>query len=1616
MFQNDQERGMSSSNAGKSARTFGDVLSEIRSSQNTVEIGDKFERLVKNYFKTDPLRAKDFREVWLWKENACPGKDALEKASKKRAPKKDHGIDLVARRFDGTLCAVQCKCYERSRKLAEKDVSNFLALASAISGVKRIFDSSIFVWTGHDITPGAALLLEGHGCEVLDYHKLKKSSVDWPSLMGGKPKRLDKFKLRPHQKLAVDKVASGFLKSDRGKLVMACGTGKTFVTLKVAERQAGRGCAVLYLVPSISLLQQSMREWAEQADVQHRYVAVCSDTKVGRDDEDASLSELEIVPTTDPKKIAGALGRNSDHMLVVFSTYQSIMQVSKAQKACGVEFDLVVCDEAHRTTGVINRELQPDSQVSDSDDSRNSSFVAVHSQDNIRAKKRLYVTATPKIYALASRRKAEEGYGVETYSMDDEVTYGSDFYRLTFDEAITKDLLTDYKVVIMTVEEDSVAGITQQAADRGDALNIPKVAQWIGCWKGLKNPDKKNPRDPANPLQRAIAFTQSIANSKRFARSFPGIAEQVSEDSGAICSTEHVDGSQNALNRREKLNWLEESDTARNECRILSNARCLSEGVDVPALDAVIFLNPRESIVDVIQAVGRIMRRSDGKDYGYVILPVAIPAGSDPKKILDDHETYKVVWNVLRALRAHDSRRFEQRFIDGDIMSDMIIWNPPEPCPDCRAGICDRHKPRPPCRRCEQEFDGGERCTQHSPDPVVDVPAHLIHSKIVEKISDRRYLENWAEDVAKIVERVTARIKVMKKNVRISSEIDQFYAGLKKIINNAITEEDAIDMLAQHMIMGRVFNALFHNDSFTQNNPVAKTMDQVMESLKHGGLEAETEKLHEFYAEMEGRIKNIGTDGGRQQVIHELFDKFFNHAFKKTAKRLGIVYTPIDVVDFILRSTDLLLRRHYGTNLSDRNVNVIDPFVGTGSFLTRLMSTDLNLIRDKDLMHKYLNSLHAGEIVLLAYYIAAVNCESVFLERTKKYVPFDGAALVDTFHQKDLTEEWKDGLFTEAQKRIEKQRKTQITVIATNPPYSKEQSDYSNKNLNVKYPELDKRIRDTYRARTKTHDVRSLYDSYVRSLRWASDRIGKSGIVALIVNASFLRSETAAGIRACLAEEFSEIWCFDLRGKKGVEGDGRNIFEYAGSSGGTTVSTTILILVKNASKNTCTIKYSKLETKYYTGASKRNRIKQLESIDGIKDWQTIKPDKYHDWLDQRNEEFGKYTLIGSKESKFGKQRNEIFKTYSLGIATHRDVWVCNTSNGEIARNMRRHIDYCNKQDLDDPKIDPREGKWTKGLSMALKRCGSQSFDKRKIRMFLYRPFFKQHLYFDRVYNEAQYRVPRFFPHNDTKNPTICVPYKFTGEFSALITNITPDLHIIAANQCFPLYFYQDDTKKENVADHILSEYQNHYKDSKITKTDVFYYIYGMLHHPKYKKKFANNLTKELPRIPMAPDFASLRDAGKELADLHLNFETCARYDLGKPKFSPTKFTKLDFGKKEADKNDGRRHIPDTTIIRADGTVLFENVPQTEYRVNGRTPLEWIVDRYKITKDKDSGIVNDPCAGTDIVAVIERAVHVGLESERIIGRLPEEFEPGPGWEPESDSLEKYMDGVPYQSRI
>ena len=552
------------------------------------------------------------------------------------------------------------------------------------------------------------------------------------------------------------------------------------------------------------------------------------------------------------------------------------------------------------------------------------------------------------------------------------------------------------------------------------------------------------------------------------------------------------------------------------------------------------------------------------------------------------------------------------------------------------------------------------------------------------------------------------------------------------------------------------------------------------------------------------------------------------------------------------------------------------------------------------------------------------------------------------------------------------------------------------------YKDLDNDIKNTYVKVAKEQNVtqvRSLYDSYIKAIRWASNRLGNEGVIAFVTNAGFLRSDSGVGVRACLAKEFNEIWCFDLRGHALTKGDqrkreGGNVFGV-----GSKAAVVINILVKNPKKTGCVIHYKDIGD-YLRREKKLKVISQANSISGIKNWIRINPDKHHDWLDQRSStNFTLYREMGNRV----KPKSSIFKEFSRAVGTSRDRWAYNTSKAVLEKNMRTHIDYCNSQDPLNYNEDLTRGKWDHDLPNKLDRK-KVLFNRSSIRIALYRPFFKQYLYFDSTYNQVQSKIPKFMPAHDTNNIIIIIPSKFKGDFYVIATDITPDFEVAHHGQCFPLYFYDNNTRVCNISDLILKEYRTHYKNQNITKQQIFFYVYGMLHHPGYRKKFANNLMRDLPRIPMAPNFTEFCRAGQKLAHLHVSFESCKRYDLGPPKFLPTSFSKLSFA---TYKNKKGMKTKDTSVILVDGTILFDNLPKTTYNVNGRTPVEWLVDRYKITKDKDSGITNDPCSNTDIIAVIERAVYVEVESTRIINTLPGEFEPDAGWEPVGNNLNEFI---------
>ena len=1583
---------------------------------NNRDLGDKFERLIASYLTKDPRWADLFGvNVWLWSEWPHRGN------------KTDTGIDIVAEeRATGDVWAIQCKFFMPDHYLQKPDIDSFFTASG-----KEPFKHRLIVSTTDKWGKNAEDALDHQQPPVtrLRVQDLDESPIDWTDFKLSRPQDIKlkpKKKIRKHQDAALADVQTGFKKADRGKLIMACGTGKTFTALKIVEARVPAGGNVLFLVPSISLISQSLTEWTAEAERPISPFAVCSDAKVGRhtEAEDIRTHDLAFPAHTNPRLLAQQIkatkALSKKHITVIFSTYQSITVISEAQKKFGLaDFDLVICDEAHRTTGIERTEY---------DAKEASNFIAVHKDELLKAGKRLYMTATPRIYDDASKGKAKEAE-IEIYSMDDPAIYGEELHRLDFSEAVRKDLLSDYKVMVLAVDEKFVNKAFQlQLADENNELKLEDAVKIVGCYNGLKKRFVKTDGDGGDsidptPMRRAVAFSRSIKDSKRLTALFDGIIKEcqpaTKTDEGdepqpdfLHCEVDHVDGKDNALLRNQKLQWLKADTSAQgNVCRILSNCRCLSEGVDVPALDAVMFLNPRNSVVDVVQSVGRVMRKSPGtnKQYGYIILPIGIPSDVPPEKALADNQKYKVVWQVLQALRAHDDR-FNAIINKIDLNKER-----PDQFVIGMVGGDDTKTGDPLAVQTAFNF------------PHLEDWENAIFAKIVIKCGTRKYWEQWAQDVAKIAERHVTRIKALLESSddAYRKRFDKFLFGLRKTLNPSITEDDAIEMLSQHLITKPVFDALFEGYEFTKQNPVSKTMQKMLDLLEEQALEKETETLEKFYESVRERARDIDNAEGRQTIIKELYDKFFNTAFPRMAERLGIVYTPVEVVDFQLHSVDYVLKAEFGVGLTAENVHILDPFTGTATYIVRLIQ--IGLIDDKDLPRKFRGELHANEIVLLAYYIAAVNIEAAFHDRMMTdYEPFEGIVLTDTFQLSEGKGAFDDPAFQANSDRALKQNKRDIRVIVGNPPYSSKQESENDANKNLDYPQLDQRIENTY-AQSSTAGLKShLYDSYIRAVRWASDRVKDKGIICFVSNGGFIDGSAMSGVRKCLVDEFAAIYCFNLRGNQRTSGEtsrmeGGKIF-----GSGSRAQIAITLLVKNSEKKGCTLHYYDIGD-YLTREEKLAAITKFGSAENIP-WEIITPNKNHDWINQRDEQFETFMPVGLKEEKASDDGKAVFVLHSVGIATNRDNWSYNFSRQQLAENMARMVGFFNEQaaayklyaskhsddsiNLDDfVDNDAKKIKWTDGLKHDLRRQKYATFDKSHIWEAAYRPFTKERVYFHRQFVHRRYQMPRLFPTSDAKNRVICVTgIGVSGAFSVLITDQVPNIQLMANGQCFPLRYYTPEREteeaelelhhtqtgwRENVSAYALAQFRATYKDKSITGEDIFYYVYGILHSPEYKRRFSSDLKKMLPRIPFAGDFWAFSKAGRKLAEIHLNYETAKPYPVKEQKdelaFDGKRLyevQKMRFGKsgKEEDKS----------VIQYNSHIILRGIPLEayEYVVNGRPAIEWIMERYQLTTDKDSGITNNPNDWARehddpkyILNLLKSVITVSLDTMKIVNSLP-----------------------------
>ena len=1377
-----------------------------------------------------------------------------------------------------------------------------------------------------------------------------------------------------------------------------------------------------------------------------RSFAVCSDSQVGtrrkyankNDIAEISTTDLEIPATTDPEKLGLAMAdrqtRSAGGLSVVFATYQSIQVIAEAQKKHNApHFDLIVCDEAHRTTGATLAGAEE------------SNFVKVHDNDIIAGNKRLYMTATPRIFSdtVVSRAREVEA---SLASMNDESLFGPVFHYLSFGKAVEQRLLSDYKVVVLKIDEGTIsAGVQSALADDSNELKLDDATKIIGCYKALaKQGLKRDLRADSGPMRRALAFCNSIKNSRLIKNEFARVVEEyIEQEQGREeqgperellpCEVEHIDGTFRAKERGRLLDWLRDGSQD-GGCRILSNARVLSEGVDVPALDAILFLHPRKSQIDVVQAVGRVMRRAEGKQLGYVVLPVGIPAGIPPEEALKDNERFRVVWQTLNALRAHDERLdavINQGGLGQDITDRIEIVTVVDHLPSAR---------KTPSDKIDIGGRAGQEAPEHSDEPSDESPtqaslpideefSRAVLAMLVDKCGNRTYWADWAKDVAEIAQRHISRLQgILKANLDAREKFDDFLKELKAEINDSIQERDAIEMLAQHIVTRPVFEALFRGGASIDQNPVSRAMQKILDQLESEHLEKESASLDGFYESVRRRTEGLTDPKARQNLAAELYESFFRNAFPLTAQRLGVAYTPVQIVDFIIHSINDLLEQEFGETLSSENINILEPFVGTGTFVARLLQS--GLIKPEDLERKYENEIFANEIQLLPYYISLINIESAYqaVSGEDSYRSFKGLNLTDTFEVKkpDLLRRY----FEETHQRREKMEKRRIDVILGNPPYSVGQRSQNDNAQNVSYPELNDRIHKTYVRGSSATNHNSLYDSYIRAIRWSTDRIQDKGIIGFVTNASWIENASADRMRACLQREFSSLYIFNLRGNARLSGEVRrkekgNVFGINAR-----VPAVIVLLIKNPEMEKSGRIFYRDIGDYLNREEKLDRIRIYGSIVSMKtngDLKEIQPDRYYDWIDQRRLNFKNYICIGNRKNNDDK----IFELYSQGIQSGRDAWCVNYSKKNLIENINRSIIFYNseieryqssKRNISATDFVDRNSKkisWIRTDYKRVERGRYLDFHEELIVETIYSPFNKQWSYSSKDFNNYLSQIPRIFPMNRFENNfVIAATGPSASEFSALMVGQIPNLSVLAASQCFPLKIYPknsartpgllDTGSSENsnwtysISDQGLAHFQQKYPNQSISKEDIFYYTYAVLHSEQYRQTYATNLTKELPRIPPAPSDRAFRDfvdAGRRLGHLHVNYEEIEPYEvdliqnrelLSVPDTQYYRVEKMKYA--------GPARRPDKTKIVYNASITLAGIPlgAYDYKVNGKSAIDWVMDRQCVRIDKDSGIVNDandyanetmndPRYPLDL---LRRVITVSLDTLAIVRTLPE----------------------------
>ncbi|GHR13428.1 helicase [Helicobacter pylori] len=1265
-----------------------------------------------------------------------------------------------------------------------------------------------------------------------------------------------------------------------------------------------------------------------------------------------------------------------------------------------------------------------------------NAFTLCHSDANIKAKKRLYMTATPKVYSESSKAKAKESDNV-IYSMDDAEIFGEEIYTLNFERAIALDLLTDYKVIILAVRSKNLSGVTNsvnkkisQLEAQGTKLdkkliNNEFVCKIIGTHKGLakqdlialddENKEDHNLQNKNDTIasQRAISFCKSISTSKRIKDSFETIMECYDEElkkkisKNLTISIDHIDGTMNCKVRLEKLEELNEFKP--KTCKVLSNARCLSEGVDVPALDSIVFFDGKSAMVDIIQAVGRVMRKAKGKKRGYIILPIALEE-SEIKNLNEavNNTNFKNIWKVLKALRSHDPS-----LVDEATFKEKIKIFGSDDNNNDETNQDDEELRNKELQKDKTESSGDPKQAQKTLFDAILLQdlADAVYNVMPTKLGDRNYWENFAKKTGNIARTLNSRLKdIFEKNPEFFHD---FLDSLRGNIHQNIKEDEALDMITSHIITKPIFDAIFGDNI---KNPISKALDKMVLKLSDLGLEGETKDLKNLYESVKTEATHAKSQKSQQELIKNLYNTFFKVAFRKQSEKLGIVYTPIEVVDFILRATNGILKKHFNTDFNDQSITIFDPFTGTGSFIARLLSKENDLISDEALKEKFQKNLFAFDIVLLSYYIALINITQAAQNRDSSLKTFKNIALTDSLDfYEEKTNKGALPFFGDLKenKEIKSTIETQnIRVIIGNPPYSAGAKSQNDNNQNLSHPNLEKKVYEKYGQNSTAKVGATTRDTLIQSIYMASELLKDKGVLGFVVNGSFIDSKSGDGFRKCVAQEFSHLYVLNLRGNRRTSGEvsrkeGGQIFD-----SGSRATIAIIFFVKDKSVNNNTIHYYDIGD-YLKREEKLNLLANFENLDSVP-FEKITPNNKGDWINQREDAFDK--LIPLKRDK-KLQNPSVFDINSGGVASGRDPWVYSFSKNTLTQNVQKCIDTYNAdlkrfnahfreafksrtkgvksselyKQLSDKEITTDKTKiaWVQNLKMQLiKGKKLDDFSQEKIAVSFYRPFNKQYFYYERELAWSFCLMKKIFPDKSACN--VVINTGISKVFSALISSEIPCFDLLHHNQAYPLYYYDDLGNRYNaISGYALNLFRRHYQDNAITEEEIFYYIYAIFHHKGYLEKYKNSLAKEYPRIALSPDFKELSVLGKELGELHLNYEngemhTSVEYQT-LMNAEEKGYYDVETMKKETKKGEYR--------IIYNNHIAITKIPKKafDYVVNGKSAIDWVIERYKKTGDKDSLIENNPNdykGGKYVFELLCRVIKLSEKSVDLIEKISE----------------------------